>query len=163
MSFCLLSADAIHVENELTFTLELFLSILAVIISIFAVFFEYYWSQKINRTNLEADFYKDIYGDYLMNKLPEARRVILYSNHVISDTDDLIDILNDIRHSSLFYKYKDKNFYEKLCGQLQKLEDKLVKDTGKVIEDDYYIDFTRTVNKDIEDIYNTIMDKYIGK
>lgn len=163
MSFCLLSADAILVENELTFTVELFLSILAVIISIFAVFFEYYWSQKINRTNLEADFYKDIYGDYLMNKIPEARRVILYSNHVISDTDDLIDVLNDIRHSSLFYKYKDKNFYEKLCSQLQKLEDKLVKDTGVIIEDEYYVDFTKTVNKDIEDIYNTIMDKYIGK
>ena len=98
-----------------------------------------------------------------MNKLPEARRVILYSNHIISDTDDLIDVLNDIRHSSLFYKYKDKSFYDKLCKELQNLEDRLVKNTGNSIEDEYYADFTKAVNKDIENIYNIIMDKYIGK
>jgi hypothetical protein len=136
---------------------------MAIMISVFAVFFEYYWSQKINRTNLEADFFKDIYGDYLMKELPEARRVILYSNHVISDTDDLIDVLNEIRRSSLFYKYKDKDFYEKLCNQLQELENKLVNDTGKVIEDEHYVEFTKAVNQDIEHIYDTIMNKYIGK
>lgn len=148
--------------NEVTITLELILSILAIIISIGSVLFEYFWNQRINITNLEAEFFKDIYSDYLMKQIPDARNVIHYNNNIVSDTDDLIEVLNNIRHSSLFYKYKDKNFYSQLCKLLQKLEDKLVSKTGQMSDDDY-ASFIQEINSDIESIYDTIMKKYIGK
>lgn len=148
--------------NEFTVTLELCLSVLAIIISVASIIFEYFWNQKINRTNLEADFFKDIYGEFLMKKIPEARNVIHYNNNEVSGTDDLIDVLNDIRHSSLFFKYKDKRYYQLLRDQLQELEDKLVKKTGKMGDDDY-AEFVQEINQDIEKIYDTIMNKYIGK
>lgn len=97
-----------------------------------------------------------------MKKIPDARNVIHYNNNIVSDTDDLIDILNDIRQSSLFYKYKDRNFYNLLCKQLQELEDKLVNKTGQMSDDDY-ANFVQEINLDIENIYDTIMKKYIGK
>ncbi len=161
-SYLLFTASEITM-NKGSITLELVLSILAIVISILSVFFEYFWNQKINRTNLEADFYKDIYGDFLMSKIPKARNVIHYNNQIVSDTDDLIDVLNDIRHSSLFYKFKDKKFYKELCNQLQGLENKLVSKTGKTLDNDDYLDFIQEINSDIEVIYNTIMNKYIGK
>ncbi len=162
----LLSSSAqLVTENEtsLSLSLELVLSIIAIIISILSVLFEYLWNQKINRTNLEADFFKDIYGDYLMHKIPEARNVIHYNNQIVSDTEDLIEVLNDIRRASLFYKYKDKKFYKDLCGKLGILEDKLVEKADKTLDNDDYSDFIQEINSYIEDIYNIIMNKYIGK
>lgn len=162
MNLCLLTANIEPASTEVTVTLELVLSVLAIIISIGSVIFEYFWNQKINRTNLEADFFKDIYGEYLMKKIPEARNVIHYNNQIVSDTEDLINILNDIRQSSLFYKYKDKEYYKLLCEKLQGLEDKLVQKTGKMLDDDY-AEFIQEINADIEGIYDVIMKKYIGK
>lgn len=161
MNFILLAANA-QSSNKVSVTLELVLSVLAIIISILSVLFEYFWNQKINRTNLEADFFKDIYGEYLMRKIPEARNVIHYNNQIVSDTEDLINVLNDIRQASLFFKYKDKDYYKTLCEKLQGLEDKLVKKSGKMSDDDY-AEFIREINQDIEGIYDIIMKKYIGK
>lgn len=162
MNLYLLTANIEPASNEATVTLELVLSVLAIIISVGSVIFEYFWNQKINRTNLEADFFKDIYGEYLMKRIPEARNVIHYNNQIVSDTEDLINVLNDIRQSSLFYKYKDKGYYKILCGKLQGLEDKLVQKTGEMSDDDY-AEFIQEMNADIEGIYDIIMKKYIGK
>ena len=162
MIFYLLSSNVQPTSNQVSVTLELVLSVLAIMISVCSVIFEYFWNQKINRTNLEADFFKDIYGEYLMKKIPEARNVIHYNNQVVSDTDDLINVLNDIRQSSLFFKYKDKEYYKTLCDNLQGLEDKLVKKTGKMNDDDY-AEFIQEINTDIEGIYDIIMKKYVGK
>lgn len=158
----LVSSASQSTTNGITISLELFLSVLALIFSIGSSLFEYFWNQKINKTNLEAEFFKDIYSDYLMKKIPDARNVIHYNDNIVSDTDDLIEVLNDIRQSSLFYKYKDRNFYNLLCKQLQELEDKLVSKTGQMSDDDY-ASFVQEINSDIENIYDTIMKKYIGK
>lgn len=150
--------------SKSTVSLELLLSIIAILISIFSIFFEYVWNKKINRINLEADFFKEIYGDYLMKEIPNARNYFHYNNHILSDTGDLIDVLNEIRRSSLFYKYKDKKFYIDLCVCLQGLEDELVGKEGKIFkDDDDYTEFISGINKDIEKLYSIIMNKYIGK
>jgi len=162
MNLYLLPIASQSTTNEATISLELFLSIIAIIISICTVVFEYLWNLKINKTNLEADFFKDIYGDYLMKQIPEARNVIHYNNHIVSDVDTLIDVLNNIRHSSLFYKYKDKEYYKLLTEKLHELEDKLVEKAGTMSDDDY-ADFIQEINSDIECIYDIIMKKYIGK
>lgn len=163
MRNCFLLAVNVPIqENEITITLELILAIIAIVVSIISVVVQCFFSQKNNRTNLEADFFKDIYGDYLMKTIPEARQVIHYSNNMVTDTDDLSEVLNDIRQSSLFFKYKDKTYYQLLCNKLQLLEDKLVKKTGYMKDDDY-ADFILEINKDIEEIYDIIMKKYIGK
>ena len=162
MNMILLASSVKEVGEGTTLTLELLLSIIAIVISIGSVFFEYFWNQKINKTNLESDFFKDLYGEFLMRKIPEARNVIHYNNQIVSDTDDLIDVLNDIRHVSLFYKYKDKKYYKLLCSRLQNLEDKLVQKTGRMLDDDY-AEFIQEINSDIEEIYDIIMNKYIGK
>lgn len=163
MSFCLLTSIQTSANSNTTITLELILSILAIIISIISVVFEYFWNQKINRTNLEADFFKGIYGDFLMNKIPKARTVIHYNNQIISDTDDLIEVLNEIRRSSLFYNYQDQKFYKRLCKHLQSLENELVSKTGEILSNNEYLEFIQEINSDIEIIYNIIMNKYIGK
>lgn len=163
MNFYLLISNQQLIMNNETITLELVLSIFAIIISIISVVFEYFWNQKINKTNLEADFFKDIYGDFLMHEIPKARNVIHYNNQKVSDTDDLIEVLNEIRRSSLFYQYQDHKFYIELCKQLQELENELVSKTDEVLSNNEYSEFIQKINSDIETIYSIIMNKYIGK
>lgn len=148
--------------NKSGLSLELVLSIIAILISIFAAGFEYLWNNRINKANLEADFFKDIYNDFLVKKIPEARNIIHYNNEILDDVDSLVDVLNDMRRASLFFKYKDKSYYKALCIKLQALEDKLVQKSGHMSPDDF-ASFTMEINQDIEHIYEIIMKKYIGK
>lgn len=140
----------------------LIISILAISISVATALFEYIWNKKINVINLEADLHKSIYTDFLVKKIPEARSYIVYSDEQLKETDKLIETLNDMRRASLFYKYEDKAFYDNLTCKLQELENKLVKKTG-IMSNDEFSSFHTSINSDISDIYDIIMNKYRGK
>lgn len=160
MEYVLLNT-AVESASQDNITVELILSIIAIIVSVSTAIFEYMYNKKINRTNLEAEFFITIYGKSLMEKIPKARQVIHYDGVSISDTQDLIDELNNIRLSSLFYKYSDRTYYDELCNKLQSLEDVLIK-TDKLSGDDYAV-FINNLNLRLENIYHFIMNKYIGK
>lgn len=142
---------------------ELVMSALALIISLVTAYMEYSGNKRINGTNLEATFYKDIYFEYLLKKIPTARQEIRYSEQKIHDVEALIDVLNAMRQDSLFFKYKDKVFYERLKGSLQKLEDYLVGTSGKKYELDDFTAAVEEINKKIEEIYDCIMKQYNGE
>lgn len=142
--------------------IEGYLSMLALFISLGTAAFEYFWNIKINKTNLESEFVMDIYREFLIVKIPEARNYIHYGDEVLRDTDKLVDVLNEIRHASLFYKYKDKAYYHHLCKKLQLLEDKLIMGTGSMTNDEFVM-FNNELNGSIEEIYSIIMKKYKGE
>lgn len=143
--------------------LEMVLSIIAIVISVIAIGFEFFGSQRINRINLEAKFYEEIYNDFLLEKIPCARNKLTYNNNIISGTEELIDVLNEIRRKSLFFKYRDEKYYEKLCKYLQDFEDELVKKSDVSLDNEQFCTFTKYVNDSLEEIYNIIISKYTGK
>ena len=143
------------------FSIELILSILAIIISVAVAVGEYRWNKKINQTNLDAEFYKEIYFEYLMKRIPCARQAIRYNNEKVEDTGELQDCLNDLRRESLFFRYKDRDFYDKLKSLLQEFEDYLVTNS-KGMDADEFSSFNNRMNKYIEEVYKIIMTKYKG-
>lgn len=143
--------------------IELILSIVAIVISLLAIACEFFGNQRINRVNLEANFYEKIYNDFLLTTLPNARKKLVFNNNIISGTETLIDTLNDIRRDSIFFLYRDEKFYKELCAKLQELEDELVKKSDKVLENDDFCKFTENVNEELEVIYSIIISKYTGK
>lgn len=144
-------------------TPELILSIVAILISVAAIVIEWVEAKQNIRIGLEADYFSKIYQEYLMKKLPEARRLIRLNNDgKLCDTDSLIDELNNMRRDSLFFKYHDKIFYKNIRSKLQNLEDKLTKKSD-VMDGDEYAEFISELNEDLGDIYVTINNKYMGK
>lgn len=143
--------------------LEMVLSLIAIIISLVAIAFEFFGNQRINRVNLRSIYYEKIYNDFLVTKIPEARNKLIYNNNNVSNTDELIDVLNDMRRKSLFFKYQDEKFYKRICSMLQNLEDKLVTNGEKTLDSDEYCKFTNEVKESIEKIYKAIFDRYTGK
>lgn len=159
--YCVVCAKV--ASNSNYFTPEVIVSIIALIISIIAIALELYGAQRINIINLKSSFYTKIYDDYLINKIPVARRKILYNNNCVSNVDDLVKQLNDMRRSSLFFKYSDKNFYDGLVKKLQKLENELVEKCDKELEPDDFCGFNESLNNQLDDIYKFVLTKYTGK
>ena len=66
--------------------IELVLSIIAIIISLVAIAFEFFGNQRINRVNLRSTYYEEIYNGFLVTKIPESRNKLIYNNNRISNT-----------------------------------------------------------------------------
>lgn len=143
--------------------MESTLSIIAIVISVITIGFEFFGGQRINRINLEAHFFEIIYNEYLLEKLPNARNKVVYNNHMVTGTEELVDVLNNIRRNSIFFKYRDKKFYDNVCNHLQNFEDELVKKSDRKLEEEQYIDFVKCLNNSLEEIYDIIITKYTGK
>jgi len=150
-------------QNTSEIKIELILSIIAIVISLLAIAFEFLGNQRINRINLEANFYEKIYNEFLINDLPNARNKLVYNNNIVTGVETLIDILNDVRRKSLFFKYRDEKFYNKLCSLLQGLEDELVKKSDIRLENEEFCKFIEYVKESMEKIYDFIISKYTGR
>lgn len=140
---CLAAAEV--TQSTAQVNLELALSIIAIVISVITIFIEFYGNQRVNRINLEANFYEKIYNEFLINKIPNARNAITYNNNIVSGVDELIDVLNDMRRKSLFFKYKEEKFYNILCKKLQDLENELVRKSDLKLDSDDYCKFVEYI------------------
>lgn len=133
------------------------ISIIALVVALVTAIFSYVQNKKINKVNIEANMLLDVYREYLLDDIPKARRYIHYSNkNILSGTSYLVDVLNEIRRASLFFMYKDPEFYTKLCNALQGLENKLIEKEGFLSVDDF-CQFDDDVDKSIKIIYDLIM------
>lgn len=118
---------------------------------------------KLNIINLESDIYKEIFFVYLIDKIPNAREKIKYNNKKISNVDSLMLELNNMRKRSLFFKYKDIDFYKQLKSKLQELEDYLVDISNRSeVEHDDFGKENEKINQHMEQIYRIVMKKYSG-
>lgn len=75
----------------------------------------------------------------------------------------MIDVLNDMRRKSLFFKYKEEKFYNTLCKKMQDLENELVKKSDLELDSDDYCKFVEYIKKALEEIYDIILCKHTGK
>lgn len=143
--------------------LSLKLSIASLIISIGTAVFEYFYNKKINSINIDAIYFNEIYKDYLIKDIPESRlKIRLTRKGHISGIDNFLDVLREIRKKSLFFKYKDENFYRELTTMIQNLEDELV-----MVDDELdtitYNQFILSVDCKIDGIYKLILDAMQGR
>lgn len=134
------------------------ISLAAILTSIVTPIFEYWWNKKLNRQNLAAEYFMQVYEKFLFEEIPKAKSYIHYSNKEINGVDEMLDVLREMRQKSLYYKSSDNEFYKNLLTEIQKLEDYLVI-TYRDIDDEMYIKFYNKVDSYIDAIYKRICDK----
>lgn len=139
------------------------LAIVAIIISIFSVYYQWRNDLKLNSVNLEAEYFQKIYEKHLLYELPQARKYIFFQNNRLKDYDKLMDELNAIRNDSLYFLYSDKQFYEELKFALQDLEDFLGNCGNKEFTTENQQVILDEIQVKIEEIYNIIIKRYHGK
>lgn len=146
-----------------TDNLSLFFSLVAIVISIVALFVEYKRDYRINSINLEAEYFSDIYKKHLIINIPYARREICFIGNKLSGTNRMISLLKEILQDSYYYNYKDKIYYDALKDRIQSFEDYLCENTGQTFDCEEQTDVLNKIRKYIEDIYECICNHLIGK
>ncbi len=146
--------------------IALVFSIIAVIISIIVACVENRREYNINKINLEAEYFSDIYKEHLIVNIPNARRYITFDmNGKLIGTNDMIQLLQKIMQDSYYYFYKDKVFYDKLQYSVQALEDYLCQCVNK--NKDYVgeeqTEILKNIQNYIKEIYESINNQLIGK
>lgn len=138
------------------------ISLIAILVSICTAIWQGCQETKRQKVDLNSGFYKDIYWEYLIKRIPESRNFVKHNTveNKITGTDNIIDELNNIRRDSLFFKFNDRNFYEEICEKLQNLEDKYVKADKMILAK--YDEFNKEVDLMLTEIYDTITSKYTG-
>lgn len=138
---------------------ELLSNVLA-IIALLASIIGWYRDKKAEKRAHEFDLFQNVYQEFLIKRLPEARdRICITSDGKDPDTDGLINELHNLRKASIYYKYAEPQFFLELRNKLWELEDYLVtlpdnlRETPKVIAE-------QTMNKCLQDIYKCILKKF---
>lgn len=138
------------------------LAAIAIVVSLGSAAYQWYLDSRINKINLEADYFKTLYSQHLLYELPKARAYMRFSNGRLKDIDALIGELNKIRQDSLYFMYADKDFYTDIKIALGNLEDYLVKMGEESLNEEEQTEVFEQVQRKLEDIYKIFNDKFVG-
>lgn len=135
------------------------IAILAIIISIYTCNSQISFAKTNSVKNLESIYFNAIFKDILIYKIPKAqKKIYINESGKIQDDSDFIKLLNEIRNKSLYFKYTDKDFYDRLVKKLQDLEDYIVNRGNKQILDRNI--FLQSINEKVEDLYRLLIEYY---
>lgn len=142
--------------------IAIIISLVSVICSFTIAVLQIVNSNKNNFTNLEAEFFKELYLEILMYDIPKGRAYIHYNEKRISGVDQLIDAISEIRRRSLYFKSNHPKYYDELIKICQELEDMLVKTDKEFTSEDFY-QFMKSIENMIDNLYEHISKEYIDK
>lgn len=140
----------------------LVISICAMLVSIVTPIFEYIWNKKMNRNNLEAEYFREIYGDILYQDMPLSLGYIHFDGKYVTGTDKLIEVLRSLRTRSVYFKISDKQYYDKLIQTIQDLEDYIVSLPSEMTSGEFAAKYSIIIEKN-DSIYECMSSKYTGE
>ncbi|MBQ3706512.1 MAG: hypothetical protein II889_01260 [Clostridia bacterium] len=119
--------------------------------------------KRRQRTELEYEFFKNHFMDYLNNDIPNGRKLIVFEDEKLVGIDNLLDVLTRMRKDADYFKYSNNKFYKKFKKVNQKLEDFLSEGLNKQgYDNDRQSEFNRKCDRKIRKLYITITKQYFG-
>ena len=132
----------------------------SLIIAIISLVISFFQNKKINSLNLQSRYFEKIFDEYLIKKIPESRKYIKSHNDRLVDADRLIDTTDELKKDSLYFKYSNKEFYEKLKKNIDDLGVFLTACSNRNESDlDQQVKNLLEIGEKIESIYKLI-NKY---
>ena len=118
---------------------------------------------KIAKTGIMAQYFDEIYKDFLIERIPRAREQMRFDmENKLQHIDPLVNELVAIRKKSLYFCYSNPTFYSDLVRRLSALEDYLIRAEGKTFIGEDHTAFCMQIKSDIESIYQLIIDHHQG-
>lgn len=142
-----------------------YLSILAILVSLSAVYFAFK-QYKLGLKTVEAGYYLSLVQDILATKLPEARRYLEFdtNNNLTEGYMKLADIITEFRKRIQYFYFQDSCFYKELDEQLIRIDDALIvmaerKNVSKQDQNKFFVN----LDSEIKDVYKKLLHKHTGK
>ena len=136
------------------------LSIISLIICFIITFLQ---NKKINKINMNARIYSEIFDEFLIERIPKARTYLRFESNKLVDSDQLSDTLADLLNTILYFRYADKKFYELLHSQIQDIEDFVLECGNKQFVQEEQGRVFDQIQEKLEKLYKIVNDNYIGK
>ncbi len=113
--------------------IAIILSLIAIVVSIYGI----YSQKKMNDVNLQAAYFKEIFGDYLKNKIPEVCAKLNYDENgkLNKSYREISFIFFDMIQECGYFKYADNDFFFDLKNMVKELDEELVEMAGDVEKD----------------------------
>lgn len=137
---------------------SLFLSAIAIVISVLTIFYEI----RLNRTNLQAVYFEQIFGEYLKDKIPCAMdKLDFNSNGKLNNSYRKINtVFMEMIRKCGYFKYAKNDFFYELKIKTQNLEDHLVDLAGKEVPREQQQKEKLLIHKEVQDIVRLINHNY---
>lgn len=116
------------IKNNLIEICALFISLAAFIYSFITHNDNKKITKKTTEKTLNKEFFEKIYFEYMIEKLPDALyKLESKSGNAKQECDYMDDLILELLNKSIFYKYFDEPFYNKIKNTIIELEDELFK------------------------------------
>lgn len=139
-------------------SLSLWISIIAIVISVVAIMIE----KSSSRSQLRIDFFSDHFRDALSNKIPDARKKIKFQNERMVGCEELQNTLAEMRRGSDYFKYASPRFYKKFVEANQDVEDYFIDGLNRNYGESRQKEFLEEGDRKLRRLYKIINRKYFG-
>lgn len=121
-------------------------------------------NNKINNINMNARLYDRIFDDFLINRIPKERTYLRFDEeNKLVDSEGFCEALTDLKQSLLYFRYAQNEFYKCICKKIDELEEYIMKKGNeRSVQEEQGAVFNK-IQEYLEDIYETIYSRYIGK
>lgn len=150
--------------------MEMVVSIVAVVLSFFSILvalvsavITYRQNSKLNSINMRAKYFNSIFDEYLITKIPEARKYLRFSENKLVDSQPLSDALTHLLSDALYFRYENTTFYNSLKSKVQEVEDYVMGCGNKTYEQEEQGIVFNTIHEKLAELYKCINDNYIGQ
>lgn len=150
--------------------MEMVVSIVAVVLSFFSILvalvsavITYRQNSKLNNINMRAKYFNSIFDEYLITKIPEARKYLRFADNTLVDGQQLCEVLSQLLNDALYFRYENNEFYKALKIKAQAVEDYVMESGNKTyVQEEQGIVFN-TIHEKLAELYKCINDNYIGQ
>lgn len=141
----------------------LIVSIISILLSFAVTAWQIIITIKVNKINLKSSVCEKIFDEYLIKEIPNARRFISFDKMgKFIGADKLVKTIKSLIKDSLYFRYNDRKFYDILIQKLEELENTIVNNIDKRIDNIKQNDLTNDIEKLIGEVYEIIENKKIN-
>lgn len=137
------------------------LSIIAIVISVITLLFEFYRDVKLNKTNLKSEYFKELYFKLLLEEIPQERNNLFFNPQgYLIHYRNFVELFNLILEKSMYYKYTDSKYYTELKNSVQELEDYVLETANKSFNKKLHSGILDDIDEKVENIFSILTNKY---
>jgi len=138
------------------------ISILALLVAIVTPIFEKICDKNINDQSLEAEYFRELYGNILYQESPKALSMIHFDGQKVTGTDEMIEVLRSIRLQSVFFKFSNPDFYNELINTTQQIEDLIIQMPENMTDMDFNYKYQKIIEL-FSNLHSMISNKCLGR
>lgn len=146
------------------------ISILSLVIAAVSIICSYFtWkksdatTKRLNKINLESEFYIKIFKEYLITKIPTARNEIFINvGGKVSEYTRMTNTLIDLKREIKYFAYRNNSFYKELKRKIEAIEDYLINSNNRTYMGSDGSSYLYELDKMIEEFYKFVLNGYFG-